>query len=125
MTLYDLGFLVRVLENTMSDQTAAQHSVVVAFRFSGDDLQLLYALEEALATAVTAAGAGSYDGHEIALIDSDDAFLFLIGPDANELYAAAQPVLAECDFLRGAEVTLREGLPDDEAAPQRSVRLDA
>ena len=117
--------LVRVLENTMSDQTEALHAVVVAFRFAGDDLAPLYVLEEALATAVAAAGAGTYDGHEVALIDSDDAYLFLAGPDADRLYAAAQPVLAGSPLLKGAEVTLRYGSPDDEGVPERRLALAA
>ena len=60
----------------------------------------------------------------IALIDSDDAYLFLVGPNADSLYAAARPVLAGSPLLKGAQVTLREGLPDDETAPQRLVMLD-
>jgi hypothetical protein len=125
MTLYDIDVLVRVLENTMIDQMEAPHSVVVAFRLDSADPAPLYALEAALTTAVTAAGAGAYDGHEIGLIDSDDAFLFLVGPDADRLFAAARPVLMGSALLKGAQVTLREGLPDDETAPLRFMTLDA
>ena len=122
-TLYDIGFPIRVLDNTMSDQTEVLHTVVVYFRFAGDDLTAIYSIEEALTTALADSQAGRYDGHEIDLIDGDDAYLFLVGPDADRLFAAARPVLESSALLRGARVTLRHGGPDDESAPERVVTL--
>ena len=107
----------------MSDQTHVVHTVVVYFRLAGNDLTPLYAVEEVLTTAISAAGAGEYDGHEVALLDTDDAYLFMLGPDAEKLFEAARPVLEASPLLRGAQVTLRFGDLDDEDAPERAFVL--
>ena len=120
-TLYDTGFFIRVVDNTMNAQTEVLHSVVVYFRFAGDDPAPLVEIGAALTTALANAGAGTYDGHEVALLDSDDAYLFLAGPDAERLFEATRPVLEGSELLKGAHVTLRYGEPDDEAATERLV----
>ena len=125
LTLYDIDFPRRVLENTMIDQSDALHTVVVYFRLAGNDLSPLHAIEKALAAAVQDAGAGSYDGYEVALLDGDEAYLFLVGPDAGRLYEAARPVLERSPLLSGAEITLRYGGPDDLEAEERRVSLAA
>ena len=107
----------------MIEHSDANQSVVVYFRFAGGDLAPLYALEDPLATALEAAGAGTYDGHEIDLIDGDDAYLFMVGPDAERLFAAARPVLEGSPLLRGAAATLRFGSGED-AAGNRQVMLN-
>ena len=108
----------------MAEQTQNPHSVVVYFRMPGEDLTQLYALERQLTTALADAGAGTYDGHEIALLDGDDAYLFLVGPDADRLYDAAQPVLTGSSLLKGAEITLRYGSADDEDVLLRRLPLN-
>jgi hypothetical protein len=109
----------------MNEATTIQHSVIVSFRLSDEDLRPLYALEQSLATALADAGVGDYDGHEMALIDRDDAYLFLVGPDADRLYEAAMPVLASAALLRGAQITLRYGAADDETVPSKIVPLQS
>ena len=122
-TLYDNTFVIRVLDNTMSEQSEVLHSVVVYFRFAAADDAPLHAIGAALTQALADAGAGTYDGHEVALLENDDAYLFLTGPDAERLYEAARPVMEGSVLLKGAQVTLRHGPPDDESAAERRVEL--
>jgi hypothetical protein len=123
--LYDTGSAVRVLDNTMIDQSDVHldvsQSVVVYFRFAGDDLAPIYALEQALTKAIADAGVGVYDGHEVALLDGDDAYLFMYGPDADTLFAAVRTTLDSVSLMRGAKAILRYGATDDETADQRHV----
>ena len=87
--------------------------------------QPVYALEQALTKAIADAGVGVYDGHEVALLDGDDAYLFMYGPDAERLFAAVQPTLEADALLQGAKVTLRYGSSDDETASERHVLIGA
>lgn len=102
----------------MSDQ-----SVIVYFQFTGDDFEPLYTLEDELATVIDDAGAGEYDGHEVALLDGNDGFLFMSGADADKLFAVIKPVLERCLLMAGAEATLRHGSPDDPAARETHVMI--
>ena len=61
-------------------------------------LRPVYALEQELTKVIAEAGVGVYDGHEIALLDGDDAYLFMYGPDADKLFAAVQPTLQGDEF---------------------------
>ena len=98
-------------------------SVIVYFRCVDDDLQPLHALERDLSQAIIDAGAGVYDGHEVALLEGDDAYLFMYGPDAERLFDVVRPVLQMARMMAGAKVTLRYGSPDDEDIGERYVAL--
>ena len=88
-----------------------EHALIVQFfDYPGPELDPLHELEEALSNAIDAAGAGMYDGHELAIDDSDGR-LYMYGPDADGLIAAVRPILQRCPFTAGALVTLRCGLP--------------
>ena len=100
----------------MSNQSDSPHAVIVCFRWASEDLAPLYALDQRLATAIEDAGAGTYEGHEVALLEGDDAYLFMEGPDADQLFAVARPILEATPMLDGARATLRYGSPDDETA---------
>jgi hypothetical protein len=49
-------------------------------------------LEKKLETAVGAAKVGEFDGNEMA-VDGSDGFLYMYGPDADQLFDAVKPVL--------------------------------
>jgi hypothetical protein len=86
-----------------------QHSVVVYFyRYEHEELDPLHDLEVEIREAIFRAGAGEYDGHELALEGSDGS-LFMYGPDAGELFKAVKPILEQADFMRGAVAVLRFG----------------
>jgi hypothetical protein len=88
------------------------HSLVVVFNRPGIDLEALFALEERLARAIAEAGVGEYDGNEIA-VDGSDSSLFMVGPDANALFAVAEPILRESPLMQGATIRVRYGPPSD------------
>ena len=92
--------------------TAPEQAVVVHFTYGSTDLSRLFALEDRLETVLAAAGAGEYDGNEIAT-DGSDGFLYLYGPDADRLFKVIEPVLRATPFMHGAQVTKRYGPPED------------
>jgi hypothetical protein len=98
---------------------APQHAVIVHFAYGSTDLSRLFALEERLEQAITAAGVGEFDGNEIAA-DGSDGTLYMYGSDADALFAAVRPTLETSDFMRGARVQLRYGPP---AVGSRSVEI--
>jgi hypothetical protein len=75
-------------------------------------LSRLFALEQELESAISAASAGEYDGNEVAT-DGSDGYLYMYGPDADRLFEAIRPVLESASFMRAAEVRIRYGPPAD------------
>ncbi len=90
----------------------AQHSLIVRFKYRGDDFEPLYELEQALGEAIDEAGVGDYEGHEMA-IDGKTGEMTMTGPDAHALWEAVEAVLAEARFMRGADAELRLGSGED------------
>lgn len=100
----------------------AEHAVIVTFAYGGStDLDPLFALEEKLESAISAARAGEYDGNEVA-VDGSDGTLYMYGPDADKLFAAVRSTLEACSFMKGAVAKLRYG-PPGEGVPERNVLL--
>jgi hypothetical protein len=91
-------------------QKAPEHAVIVHFFYGKTDLEPIFILGDTLELAVTKAGAGEYDGNEIAE-DGSDGYLYLYGPDADQLFAIVRPILESADFIANATVTLRYGPP--------------
>lgn len=93
-----------------------KHAVIVHFfdfdkRFwSGCDepLEPLHDLERELGAAVTKAGTGELDGHEIAM-DGRDGTIYLYGPDARALYDSVSALLRASPVTRGGFARLRYG----------------
>jgi hypothetical protein len=91
-----------------ADEPAPEHAVIVNFEYGSTDLDPMFALEARLEEAISAAGAGEFDGNEIATDGSDGSF-YMYGPDADRLFAAVRPVLESAGFMQGARVKLRYG----------------
>lgn len=87
-----------------------EQAVIVHFRYGSTDLARLHALEDVVEKAIKRAGAGEYDGHEIA-VDGSDGFLYMYGPDADRLFGVVAPVLRSTAFMAGAVATKRYGPP--------------
>ena len=100
--------------------TVPEHAVIVYFQYGSTDLARLFVLEERLAQAIAAAGAGEFDGNEVA-VDGSDGYLYMYGPNADKLFAAVRATLEGTDFMRGARVKLRYGPPQDGA---QEVEID-
>ena len=90
----------------------SQHSLIIRFKYRGDDMEPLYELEQSLGEALDEAGAGDYEGHEMA-IDGKTGEMTMTGPDAHAIWQTVQPVLETARFMRGAEAELRLGPGED------------
>jgi hypothetical protein len=104
-----------------SDGEEDEQAVLVEFRYSGEDLEPLYEVEDKLTEALEESGKGVCDGHEIAT-DLSGGTLYLYGPSADELYAAARPILAASKCLKQPHATLRYG-PPGEDTPQKRIKV--
>ncbi len=99
---------------------AEEHAVIVRFAYGNPDLEPLSDLEQQLENAIATAEAGEYDGNDIA-VDHSDAILYMYGPNGDSLLAAVEPILERTDFVRGAEVTVRYGPPEDGVRERKIV----
>jgi hypothetical protein len=88
------------------------HAVIVHFMYGLEELDPLYRLEDELAENILLNNAGEYDGHEIAM-DNSDGYLYMYGPDAESLFKAIRPALEACRFMKGAKALMRFGLNDE------------
>ncbi len=87
-----------------------KHAVIVHFIYYKEDLDPLHELDEKLEKVIKEKRVGEYDGHEIAM-DMSDGFLYMYGPNAEDLFKAVKPTLEQTDFTKGAVATLRFGEP--------------
>jgi hypothetical protein len=101
----------------------SEQAVIVTFNYGEVDLTPLFALEERLEAAIANAGVGEYDGNEITT-DLSNGFLYMYGPDAENLFAVVWPILASAKFMEGASVRMRFGPPVDET-PEKLIVLSA
>lgn len=88
-----------------------EHAVVVHFAYGSRDLTKLFALEDELEKVISAAGAGEFDGNDMAT-DGSDGYLYMYGPNADKLFEAIKPILEKSIFMRGAKAKLRYGPPN-------------
>lgn len=86
------------------------HCLIVEFGPYGGDPRPVFQVGDALAAALTRAGAGEFDGNELAS-DGSSGSLYLYGADADRLLEVARPVLLQHRFLHGATLRLRYGPP--------------
>lgn len=98
------------------------HSVTVYFQYGRDSLDPLFELEVNLRDAISSEGAGSYDGHEIA-VDYSHGCLYMYGLNAELLFRAVESTLRSTDFMAGAIATLRFGGFGTDA-PETEIRIE-
>lgn len=89
-----------------------EQAVIVTFNYGLKTLKPLHDLEKKLESIIEEKNIGEYDGHEIA-VDYSDGLLYMYGPDAEKLFDTIKPTLEDTDFLKGADVKLRFGPPED------------
>jgi hypothetical protein len=102
-------------------QKMAEQAVIVSFQYSGKTLDDLYTLEDKLTRAIHSAGAGEFDGDEIAT-DGSHGTLYLYGPDADALFLVVKPLLSASTSLVKPVATIRYG-PAGHGARERVVNL--
>lgn len=98
----------------------AMQSILIRFKYRGDDFEPLYELEQALGEALDEADVGEYEGHEMA-IDGKRGEMTMVGPDATAMWEVIEPVLAEARFMRGADAELRLGEGEDAETETHTV----
>ncbi len=101
-------------------QNAGEHAVIVHFAYGQTDLGPMFALEDELEKAIEAAGAGEFDGNEIA-VDGGDGYFYMYGPDGDRLFAAVRPVLEKAACLSGVTAAIRYGPPADGVEERKVV----
>jgi hypothetical protein len=84
------------------------HAVIVHFLYGIEELDPLYRLEDELEERILLNNVGEYDGHEIAM-DNSDGYLYMYGPNAENLFKAIKPTLEACKFMKGAKAVMRFG----------------
>ena len=97
----------------MDNQFNQEHAVIIQFNYGIEGLDSLYKLEDDLEAVINEKKAGEYDGHEIAM-DNSDGFLYMYGPNAETLFKAVKPILETYKFMIGAKALLRFGPPDSD-----------
>src|SRR5262245_44490882 len=97
-------------------ESKVEHALIVKFFHYGEkfsqDLSALFALEDELEAALKQSEAGEVDGNEIA-VDGADGFIFMYGPDADEMFKAVEQILRTSEVTKGGQATLRFGNAED------------
>jgi hypothetical protein len=99
----------------------ADHAVIVKFDYGESSLGPLHELEDRLLEAITQAGEGECDGHDVTP-DLSKATIYLYGPDAEFLFVVTQQVLENAECVHNAVATLRFG-PAEDGVRERVVPL--
>jgi hypothetical protein len=89
-----------------------QQAVIIEFNYGLEKDEPFYDLSEKLRIVVGESGLGEYDGHEIAMNNSDGSF-YLYGPDAKKLYELVKDTIEKTSFMAGANIRLRFGPLED------------
>lgn len=89
-----------------------EQALIVHFDYGQADLEPLFEQSRRLADVLERAGAGKYDGHEIA-VSLADGFHYMYGPDADHLFEVAEPVFRATPWFKRAEMTRRYGPAED------------
>jgi hypothetical protein len=88
-----------------------EQAVIIQFNYGLDEDEPFYELSDKLRALVDESGLGEYDGHEMAIDNSDGSF-YLYGPDAKKLYEVIKKTIEETPFMKGANIVLRLGRPE-------------
>lgn len=88
-----------------------EQAVIIEFNYGLKEDEPFYDLVERLMALLKDSEVGFYDGHEIALDNSDGSF-YLYGPDAKKLYELVRKDLETVPFMVGANIILRFGPPE-------------
>lgn len=83
---------------------------------SEEERERVFELEDGLIAAIDERGAGEFDGNEFG---EGECVLYMYGSDADELFAAVEPVLRESPVVKGGYAVVRYGQPG-----AREVRTD-
>jgi hypothetical protein len=100
----------------------ATQALIVKFDYGLPSDDPFFELDEVLHKAFLDAAPAEYDGHELAVDNSDGAFFFY-GPNADMLLQLVTPILLKYPFMKGAACTRRYGEADDDNALEVTTEL--
>ena len=86
-------------------------AVIIYFNYGLEEDEPFYDLSARLRMLVDESGLGEYDGHEMAMDNSDGSF-YMYGPDAKKLFELVKETIERISFMAGANVILRLGPPE-------------
>jgi len=89
-----------------------EQALIIYFNYGLEDDEPFYDLSARLRVLVDESGLGEYDGHEMAMDNSDGSF-YMYGPDAKKLYELVRETIEKIPFMSGADVVLRLGPPKE------------
>lgn len=95
-----------------SSTPASKEWIAVCFKLKGDEFgsdderELIRSFAHELEAEIQRALTGTYDGDEYG---GREGCLYLYGPSADLLYASIEPLLHQCELLRGGYVIKRYG----------------
>jgi hypothetical protein len=119
-----LAFVATCVSAREALASAPDQAVIVHFDYGNADWEPFFKFEKVLESAIQKSGAGDYDGNELA-VDGREGTLYMYGPDADKLLAAAKPILLSTALLKNVTVTLRYGSVKDKLARVVKVRLSS
>lgn len=93
------------LPNSNSGIYKGLHSVVIWFDYGLNDDEPFYSLSLELARVLENTDIGIYDGHEIAM-DNTDGSYYMYGANAETLFKMVLPTLEKYDFMKGSRAEL-------------------
>jgi hypothetical protein len=99
-----------------------QQSLIIVFNYGLEDDEPFYELSNRLRELVEESGFGEYDGHGMAIDNSEGSF-FMYAPDAKKLYEVIRGTIEKIPFLAGANIRLRFG-PSQERANEVNFILN-
>jgi hypothetical protein len=97
-----------------------EQSVIIYFKHQLHDDEPFYELSSRLLAVVDENELGIYDGHEIAMDNSEGSY-YIYGPKAEDIYKAIKPILESAYFMKGATAVLTFGSTDD--SPQLELEI--
>jgi hypothetical protein len=113
-----MGVLGRLFSKSKpkNDQTKQEpeQAVLVHLKLSDDEMgsaqerDRIFELEDKLAGAISERAAGEFDGNEFG---EGGCVLYMYGPNADELFAAVEPVLRASPLVKGGYAVVRYGPP--------------
>ncbi len=114
-----LGKLIRAKPSAKI--TASEHAVIVHFLYGSTDLTTLFALEDRLETAISAASAGVLDGNEVNANGADGS-LYMYGPDVYSQLVFRSGGHGRLVFLHGRKCRRFFCATEDRWTMSQSVR---
>ena len=123
MNNIDKDFNNKTKDLSQPNERKNNQSVIIYFDYGLEEMDEIYELGDKLRHILEENNLGEYDGHEVAM-DNSDGSLYLYGPNAESLFIAIKPTLEKVEFLIGAKAVLRFGSYEDDA-PEIIVEIKA